>query len=368
MKLFFIKLFILSAALFMIPSCRDPIFFKIFEETPILDPLIDGSPTNFVQYNNKLYVASGKRIYEYNGSRWSGWKTLNDKVISLASGTNLYAIYLNNNKGIIRQFDSAGAGTDLSTGNAQSIHVVGNYLFISILNSASVKEGGFTIFYKTESALSFTKLDGNYNSILYGVASDLTNLYLCVNDEIIVLNKSTLVIESSFPARSTIDGYTGIINTSSTCAVAISKEGRLYQITGGLMTNPRSFTDERESTGGLGLWCRTGESTPCLLLIGRRELYYSSTTSYSNGYVEIDLDPSGEIRSGAGFNEPGKRSPSSIDNNEQYSSSIGIKPVNYFIQPPAAIDPSMTLFASTQQSGVWSYRVRDGSWQWNAEQ
>ena len=193
-----------------------------------------------------------------------------------------------------------------------------------------------------------------------------------------------------------ITGFTGIINISENYIAAININGDLYEIKGAVITPRASFNDSRESTGALALWYRDkDDTTPSLLLAGRNEYYYSTISRYTNGYVEIALgtyevevkDPAtGEtvmnpdtnkpktekkfgIMPDAKFSEPGINSPTTIDNYNRYLSSLGKKIINFFIQAPSTIDEKMTLFASTQKNGVWSYRDRhDGEGEtWNAE-
>jgi hypothetical protein len=106
-----------------------------------------------------------------------------------------------------------------------------------------------------------------------------------------------------------------------------------------------------------------------MLLAGRQDsLSYSFTYGYTYGYLELELDTNG-IKSGKNFIEPGKESVSTVNlgENERFQSTIGKNPVSYLFQVPPAIDANMILFASTQKNGVWSYRDRDGLYQWNAE-
>ncbi|MDR1655699.1 MAG: hypothetical protein LBR96_06850, partial [Treponema sp.] len=61
----------------------------------------------------------------------------------------------------------------------------------------------------------------------------------------------------------------------------------------------------------------------------------------------------------------------SDDAYQQYTNSLGKHSVHSIFQVPEYIDPASTLFAITQDDGVWSYRWRDTSdgwrWTWNHE-
>ena len=60
---------------------------------------------------------------------------------------------------------------------------------------------------------------------------------------------------------------------------------------------------------------------------------------------------------------------SASNDGSRYRTSLGRLPVGHLFQAPLALDADMTFFASTQSSGLWSYRNREegGGWQWNAE-
>jgi hypothetical protein len=366
MKKTFIKIIIIFSLVFLFVTCNDPIFFIVSEEIPILKPLINGSPTNFVEYSSKLYVASGKEIFSYSSNKWSKWKEINDRVVSLAStGTALYALYLNNDDGDEGKIKNLN-GNDLSLSNVQSIYASDDVLFACTRNSSNV----YKIYFRKEGTSGFTEISVEQSSILKGAASDTNNFYLCTNNGILYVDK-TLADTSSNVLETVKDiDFTGIIKLGTNYVAAISNDGKLYEITNATIRKPTEFSDDRSSTGALAIWYSNNTATePSLLLVGRNEKTYTTTTGYSNGYVEITLDATTGAISGSGFNEPGKSSPSSIDNNDRYVSSLGKKPVNHIIQAPATIDSNMTLFASTQQNGVWSYKDRgDGlGMQWNAE-
>jgi hypothetical protein len=377
MKIHLVKIIILFSIILY--SCNDPIFFKVHEESPVLKPLIDGSPTNFVEYDNKLYVASGKKIFSYSNNGWSEWKALDDFVMCLAAaGSSLYALYLDNDNGKIRRYYNNGNSSEnlnLSY-NVQSIHASEDILFISVRDSGN----SYTIYFRKEGSAGFTeipvkKTDPKNNIIpldshLNGVASDGTYYYLCTYYGIFYVRIDQIDSASDLPVLGRDANFTGITELKNNYCAAISNNGDLYEIKDAGITQAASFSDDRKSTYALAPWYRYNTDTmPSLLLVGRKEYYYSTTTGYTYGYLEIALDTvTGGIQSGARFIEPGRNAPSSIDNYDRYVSSLGKKPVNHIIQTPASIDGNMTLFASTQQDGVWSYRNRGDGMLWNAEQ
>jgi hypothetical protein len=367
MKITFIKIIILSLAVFFFSTCNDPIFFIIHEEIPVIPPLINGSPTNFAVFNNKMYVASGKNIYEYNGNSWYKWKELGSFVMGLAAtNSSLYALYLDGSERKIKQFPS---DTNLSLSNVQSIHAAGD----NVLFASAGDNNDYTIYYKEDSVSTFKPISNtNSASILNGVAYDTVYYYLCTYSGIFCVRNDDIDTSSTKIDPASDDGFTGIISLTNEYCAAISRNGKLYQIKDAEKSESAKFSDERYSTGALAIWYKESTdypTTPSLLLVGRREKYYSTSTGYTYGYVEVTLNTTTGGISGSSFSDPGKNSLSSVNNNDRYVSSLGKKPVNHIIQTPADINTNMTLFASTQQNGVWSYRNRnDGNdTYWNAE-
>jgi len=370
MKKTLIKLLILFSIVFAFVSCNDPIFFIVHEEIPILKPFIDGSPTNFVTLGDNIYVASGKKIFIFrkNANKWAKWNELDGRIGGLAATNNsLYAFYLNSKDSGGGRIRNCTSGSNLSLSNVQSIHAAEDVLFACTRN-----DNNYTISYINDTSPGSFKSIADSNSELHGAAFDGTYYYLCVNEGIYYVDKSQIDTASDLPVLGDNFNFTGIIKLGKDYVAAITNDGKLYEIqNAAIIREAAKFSDSRHSTGALALWYRDiNDTMPSLLLAGRKEMYYSTSSNYTNGYVEITLDTiKGEI-SGSSFRDPGKDSPSSIDNYDRYVSSLGKKPVNHIIQAPAAINEKMTLFASTQQNGVWSYKNRgDGKGeQWNAEE
>jgi len=348
-----------SLVLFCV-SCNDAIFYKISEESPLRDPIIDGSPTNFVKYNSKLYVATGKHIWIYNGS-WIKWKELNNRTILLAATTGslstLYALYLeNDNYGKIYDCTNNADVSLPNNENVQSIYAEDDFLFVCARNNNDTNNDIYTIFYIKEGDSGFTQIS-DVSGFLNGIASDGSCYYLSTKNGFYNTADKTTPSSASLLSNKI---FTGIITLNTSSAAAVTDNGELYQISGASLINKASFTDSRATSGALAVYQK---DDIYLLLVGRREYTSSSNSGYTNGYVEISLDSSFDI-TGSSFNEPGKNPSSSIVNNDRYSSSLGIKIINYMFQADDGI-----LFASTQLNGVWSYRDhRDGEGViWNAE-
>jgi hypothetical protein len=116
-------------------------------------------------------------------------------------------------------------------------------------------------------------------------------------------------------------------------------------------------------TGTLAQWCSPiPPNMPVLLLAGA-----DGSTAYSYGYREIDLTWDGVKFDFGSFHEPGEGG-GPVNDNEQYLSSLGNNPVHHLFQAPQNVDNDMVLFASTAKNGLWSYRIREGKPQWNAEE
>jgi len=397
MKIYRLKLLFFFLIVFSLVSCNDAIFYMITLESPLLKPLIGGSPTNFVEYNGKLHVASGKKIFSYGKNEqsgkieWSNWKTLRFFIANLATaGDSLYVLYLSNDSGKIMRYYKSGDSSDEVnlSGNVQSIHASGNILFASV----RIIGNNYSFYYREEGKPDFKEIpleNSNSKPIDYklnGVASDSKYYYLCTFSGIFYVEKEKVENDkiNSFSDMYVlkneedkyITGFTGIINLNSDCVAAISYNGKLYEISNAVISKEVGFDDGRYSTGALAIWRDKDDQTKSLLLASRNDDYYS-ITGYSNGYVEIELDTTldGEgkatvigIKSDAKFSEPGKNKISSIENNDRYAPSLGKKLINQIIQTSSAIDSNMTMFASTQQDGVWSYKNRDGLMLWNAEE
>jgi len=126
--------------------------------------------------------------------------------------------------------------------------------------------------------------------------------------------------------------------------------------------NGNSATIGAFAMGAYALWQDRDEVIK-KLVTGRQGTL--SSTSYNNGYVEFYLKSDN--------NSFDKDNPTrfmdTVHNSDRYSTNLGKHPINHLFQAPESIDENMTFFASTQASGLWSYRDRpnNGGWQWNAE-
>lgn len=354
----------------MLGSCKqDPIFKTISKEEKQLEPLIKGSPTNFVNFKYKMYVGSGTTLYRYNG-QYPGnpargdWTLvqLDGSIRKLAATSNaMYALCEGSEQNFVLNISTNGTNwSNVPAGiSVKSIYAENDQVFIGAGTS-----NAYSI-YKYDGS-SFVSLTETQNRLLNGVAYSLTDstYYLIAKDQ--DTDTGSTYKYTSGTTADQITGnnpFMGIINTESS-TVAISRDGTLYNVTsGGITTTGKKLTSGSSSlfaTGALAIWNNNGSK---LLLAGRQDEIKNSV-NYLQGYQELVLDSSGNII-GATFLDPGLQSPSSIvdNNNASYKTNMEKNVVNYLYQASDGI-----LFAATQNKGVWSYRLRGDRWLWNAEQ
>jgi hypothetical protein len=371
-------IYIIFSLLITLGACNEPVFYTIQTQPPKIEPFIGGGPTNFVTFSSKIYVASGNSIYSYDGSakKWEkipvqpgGW------IMGLAvTSGNLYALCLNSNNTTTLRKSSTGTGNwgDVTGDRGvydrlQSVYSANNMVFIG----AGSTQGNSTTTQKTavlsiSGDTTYAPLTGISESHrLNGVANAGTNYFLSTDSNTIYLYTSGTT--ASAITKGDVS-FAGIINIVGSNVLAISRSGNLYPVSSSAIGDSVASFGSRFSSGALAVWS-DNPATPThrLLLAGRQDsLTYSTTSGYTYGYLELELDSGGTngIKTDANFLVPGNTTAdfSSVNNHERYVSTIGKYPVNHLIQASNGI-----IFASTQKNGVWSYKVRDGIPQWNAE-
>ena len=162
----------------------------------------------------------------------------------------------------------------------------------------------------------------------------------------------------------------------STIIAVERKGGGLYEVlqdgTFSQIRNNNSdsgFATGKYATGALALWEDSMDSGKKLLVAGiQGGLYSTSTSSYTNGYVEFELYSDGSFNTGSRRHD--SNNLQTVDSTDRYTTSLGKHPMNHLFQTPSNIDKEMIFFASTQTAGLWSYRdrPRNGGRQWNAEE
>jgi hypothetical protein len=408
---------------FLTITCtQDPIFFIIAKETAPTKPRIEGAPTNMVvferEYNDPnnppekilfpiMYVASG-RLHWYakagKGTGESGWDSYEysiqqppGKVISLvATKSRLYALCFDdqNANTTLRYIKFNEDGWHSIPGFAnypiQSIYADNEHLFAGARKSDS---NSFAILYLDDNdKLQAFKNDADEiipTSLLSGAVYREQDkcFYLCTRGEFFQVNED----DFAYSQLSSGIVFMGMIKLqdSDETIIAVSRNGgvlfdviigddnmptlRRMQYTGG---NSGDISTGNYATGALALWEGPADSHPNpslkMLIAGVQGHLYttSSSSSYSHGYVEFEINGDNSFNTGIFRRDTGRLG--SVDDPDRYMASLGKHPINHLFQAPDTIDKGRVFFASTQTAGLWSYRYRDNQgWkglQWNAEE
>jgi hypothetical protein len=334
---------------------QDPIFSTISKESKPLEPRIKGSPSNMVVFTRGgrdiLCVASGSSIYWYRQNEWNNSSysipAPGGDIIGLAA-TSSY-LYASTDEGL-KRIGTSGDWTTITGSDSISVkHVfaANNRVFVG-----TGTDPDYSI--KEVSGNTLTNVPATGAGMLTGAAFDGTDCFL---------STSKGIYKVGTPGRLSGDNhFMGIINLGGSQIVALERDdGELWNVSPGAITATNRKMDHY-ATPALALWRQSAGSGPSLLLAGMQEsLSYTTSSAYVNGYREFPL-------TGGNPKEPGQDSPTTVSDTAKYTSSIGKHPVNYLFQAPHEVDTGMTLFASTENQGLWSYRERGGIPQWNAEE
>lgn len=402
-KINFLCRTVLLFGLVLLFSCEQrPIFYTISTEPAPVKPLIQGSPTNIVVFERKgvpiMYVASGSLHWYAKTSGATGnpeWDSSEynipqpaGKVICLAATSRyLYALCIigtgvssvlrriGNNNDTWEDMVIEGSTYTLS----QSIFADNDQLFAVAMNNSGSDYG---IFYLDGFENKLKLLKGG-TELLTGAASRGGNIYyLSTRKGIYKSDFSTTTKETQPLGGTEAEDYNrifmGMIKLDNNTIVAVERDGgaffevqesgiRRIRYSGG-----DTVATGRWANGTLALWQEVTPGGRKLLIAGINGGLYSSTTSssYTHGYVEIDLEYNTQVNGWIAFTSARRDNTPSITvdgNTDRYTATIGKHPINCLFQAPSEIDPNMTFFASTQTTGLWSYRNRSGGPQWNAE-
>ncbi|MDR3020710.1 MAG: hypothetical protein LBU66_07390 [Treponema sp.] len=460
MKTYRFLFFILLGLLFILVSgCNDPVFYTLSQEVELIEPYVKGSPTNFVNYNGGMYVASGKNLYRYNPAASSNKKGSwdkpsapgnGDKILQLAAtGNRLIGLFYEERGKSIRMYIKLSINAKSWSREKtiprqiQSVYTAQDLIFIGAIDSGnSYSVYAYSIHgdccknycecpscvcppcecppcecpscegeepcecdldccdpcecancppcdclpcecltcecdpcdcanyacdpcecadcscasIETFTQIKTFSIDGE----LSGAAYDGTNYFICTKQAMYIYDDIDLSLNKITDED---QSFMGIIRLEDNSIVAINRDGELFNVTSSGIGNAIAKFEARRATGALAVW-RDSAKKPSLLLVGRQEINYSTSTGHTYGYMEITLDNNGGI-SATSFHEPGKNTPTTIEDSdhERYLSTIGKLPVNHLFQADDGI-----LFASTQKDGVWSYRLRrENRKYWNAE-
>jgi hypothetical protein len=434
--------------LFAVSCGQYDIFNKISNETKPLKPRIQGGPTNMVVFSREvpgrgsvpvMYVASGRLHWYANGAggpQWDSYEYLipqpGGKISALAvtrhAGTErLYAL-CHDGKGVSTrlQYIESNGYNWIPVGNEAAI----NYPVIQTIyadpQSEQLFAGGsinafrYAILYMDNNSKTLKILKNNA-SLLSGAVSRKEGgddvYYLSTRkispDElstegIFKIAKADLAgTEPTFLQTGRFMGLIKLDDKDNTIiAVERGKDAEVIKVERGKLYKVNNNSDGFElmqynngggdvaigyyATGALALWEKSDPVSKLATekrLVAGIQFSTTSTSSYTNGYVEFRLNS--DIENDPNSDPPYKKSDSygsfdtdsarfdagnlqsaDPDGNRQYTSSLGQLIINHLFQVPQAIDPNMTFFASTHKDGLWSYRFRsnNGGWQWNAEE
>jgi len=390
----FVFVTVILSGLLVVFSCnQDPIFFKISNETLPKKPRVQGGPTNIVEFTRNsiptMYVASGS-IHWYNRYGWdssSGYiPPLSGRVIGLAATKDhLYALSISDT-GVIATLWRIGP-TDPSWGVPIPI-LDSTYILIQTIfadpstdklfaGARNNKGNDYGILYASTSLPGLRLLKGS-TEMLTGAANETNNAsgnyYLSTGFPDTGKKGGVYKVDSSLSSIAqplfgkNIMGMIKLEGTGTTIKIyAIEREnGMLYMATtsGGVISTNLAAAPSKWSTGAMSLW---EDGSYRMLIVGIQGGLYSTSTSssFKHGYVEFYLNTDNTLDYFRPRNDP----PTiTVANSDQYQGSLGKHPINFIHQTSTAVDPARLFFASTQTAGLWSYKLRSGVWQWNAEE
>ena len=391
MKKTLTKILFAAAVLFLFGACNDPVFYTVSKAIPRIPPLISGSPTKFAQIGPYIFVASGRSLFMYEpalvggGALVEGEWTQPDapagRFWDIAATANyLYAVI--EGPGSIGQLwrtdlpitDSSWSIIPLTDKNVQTIHTTGTGASERLFINTRTGANSFNIYFfndtlplpplPTQITNFETDDDGtpvfqnHVGSLLRGAAFDGTNYFLCTLGHIFQTN-SSLINPVSISDDS--EYFVGIITLPvSAHIVTITAGGVLYRVLPGSLNEIAKF-EGRRASGALAVW---EDGPDRLLLVGRGDTAYSTTTGRTFGYLEIQFNNTGTFLPAGDplFRVPGDPDPlipSTVNNRANYAASIGSIAINHIVQ---AADGK--LFASTASRGAWRYN--EDIDQWNA--
>jgi hypothetical protein len=416
MRIRILRVTTLFLLVFVFFACKqDPIFYTISQEVAPRDPRIPGGPVNFTVFTRAgdggktlLYAASGKKLHWYAGTGWDnrnwgvpqpgGWI----KYLA-ATGDFLFAICYPGDSGLKAPALKRIAADGNEWAALELEDDAKNYPFFQTVYAPSPQwvfigsvirsnNNSFVILYANgaqdgDKVIRVLKDNGLIldDGLLCGAAFYNGDYYLCTETGVVYAVPETLLSAGAGTVKKLSAGtrLKGIItlegaDPAAPPVVAMSRGGKLYNVTAAdaegkipaaVDASGKELSMGDYATGALALWkevtAENDESGKTLLLLaGKQDSFtYSTSSGYTYGYREFKITADGIEQP----REPGGTYPTSADNNERYRSTIGKHQVNFIFQAPYKVDTAMPLFAATEKDGVWSYRERDGTWQWNAE-
>jgi len=427
---------IIFFVLALVFSCsQDPIFYTISTEPKPEKPRIQGGPTNMVEFRRGtvpvMYVASG-RLHWYakagKGTGNAGWnadeysipnkpENRDDcKVIGLAATSDhLYALcIIGTGKETVlwrigpddEKWQNVESGTGGRYTLVQSVFADKDRLFAGAMNSDG---RDFGILYLDDASdplkpvLKLLEIKDNtgqsVNTKMLSGAASLSGVhYLSTRGNGVYRVAEAALSSAAGPSESDVIRLKDFnepaneskqnrlfmsmiqLNDNGPIIVIERDGGTFFEVRGSefkpLMysSTKTAVVSGKYATGALAIWQNANDEKEKILVAGIQGGLYSTTTtsSYSHGYIEIELDKDFSFDTGGWLVLNNKRpsiSPDvTVDHNfDRYTATIGKHPINYMYQTSKDIDEKRTFFASTQTAGLWSFRKREGGLQWNAE-
>jgi hypothetical protein len=387
---------VIFAGLVLFFSCsQDAIFYTISTEPAPVTPRIKGSPTNMVvfeRFNNTImYVASGSLHWYANKTGTPEWNLSESeysipqpegKVIYLAATEKyLYALCIMGTgiETVLRRIGHDDNDWKVIENNDTTYTLIQTIftdpstdrLFAGVMMKNNGDDYG--IFYLDDNASKPELISLRQGTKkLSGVAFKDNTYFLSTSGTGIYSVDDSLTVTQVSGGADKI--FMGIIKLDNTI-IAVERDGgaffevnktELNQIT---YSNGEPVATGKYATGALWVWKQDNtDGGRKMLTAGIQGGLYTSSSSYTHGYVEFELDSaSGSLDTSTSRRD---NTPDiTVDGyTDRYTATIGKHPINHFFQAPHEIDNNMTFFASTQTSGLWSYRKdRAGGPQWNAE-
>jgi hypothetical protein len=373
----------------------------IAREVKPREPRIKGVPTKMAifDYNPGEYAlyVGGSSLFNYRQGEWDGVKIPQPpgKVVDLAA-TNacLYVLVNADSPELYRLKRGMGEWTRISLAHTdfprlQAVYGIcdsegkpnSDYLFVGAgrRNPSGNDANDYGVFYIDDNGGSLNPLHMD-TGLLTGAAFDGGLYYFSTKGDGIYLTGGLLPSGSTASCRQ----ITGKINARGMSRVgnmvlAFSYGGDILKVDGSGTIKLNAGSAGPYLRGSSAVWKNSGGEDTLLLVA---VIAQDSSLGPTYGYREITIKTGPLATSTPGempLREPGNGTtvyPSTMDDNNRFKDTIESKPVNSIFQTPADVDPGMPLFASVQgtgtsqddtDGGLWSYRVRDGIWQWNAE-
>lgn len=384
---------------------QDPTFAMIAREVKPREPLIKGVPTKMVIFDKDPSAAEDWSLYvgatslrHYKDGNWDTQdipQPPGGAIIDLAATqTYLYALTNADSPALYRWKGDRSQWEPVPFADAdfprlQAIYgetdnrgkSLTDYLFVGAsrgtLNRDDAKD--YAVFYIDGGSPQPTA--ARETSLLTGAVYDGTNHYFSTSgDGIYQINGAPAPGLS--PIKITGEENVKGLILLDPAILAFCYGGNILKVEGSGTITLNSNRPGQYFRGPAAVWRRetSPSSTPDILLA--TVITPDSTYGPTYGYREINIKAGPVVTAVPGeiaLREPGNGItgfPSTMDDNKRYKDSIESKPVNCILQVPYDIDPQMPLFASVQgtgtmkndtDGGLWSYRERDGLWQWNAE-